>query len=171
MDVYETISNRYSVRSYQDRPVEQEALERILNAGRLAPSATNKQARKFVVAREPELRKALAKAADQAFIAQAPVIIAAVSTDPERVMHCGIPSGPVDCAIALDHMTLSAVAEGLGTCWIGHFDQDACCELLGVPPTGKIVEMLALGYPADSLGAKSRKLLKEVVSYETFKDS
>ena len=168
MDVYEAMEKRYSVRSYQDREVEQEALERVLNAGRIAPSATNAQDWKFVVAQSGELIAALAKAADQPFLAEAPVIVAAVATNPDRLMHCGVASGPVDCAIALDHMTLAAVAEGLGTCWIGHFDQDACCELLGVPPTGRIIELLTLGYPADSPKQKSRKPLGEVVSYDTF---
>lgn len=168
MDVYEAMEKRYSVRSYQDREVEQEALERVLNAGRIAPSATNAQEWKFVVAQSGELISALAKAADQPFLAEAPVIVAAVATNPDRLMHCGVASGPVDCAIALDHMTLAAVAEGLGTCWIGHFDQDACCELLGVPPTGRIIELLALGHPADSPKQKSRKPLGEVVSYDTF---
>ncbi len=168
MDVYEAMEKRYSVRSYQDREVEQEALERVLNAGRIAPSATNAQDWKFVVAQSGELIAALAKAADQPFLAEAPVIVAAVATNPDRLMHCGVASGPVDCAIALDHMTLAAVAEGLGTCWIGHFDQDACCELLGVPPTGRIIELRTLGYPADSPKQKSRKPLGEVVSYDTF---
>ncbi len=168
MDVYEAMEKRYSVRSYQDREVEQEVLERVLNAGRIAPSATNAQDWKFVVAQSGELIAALAKAADQPFLAEAPVIVAAVATNPDRLMHCGVASGPVDCAIALDHMTLAAVAEGLGTCWIGHFDQDACCELLGVPPTGRIIELLALGYPADSPKQKSRKPLGEVVSYDAF---
>ena len=168
MDLYEAMKNRYSVRSYQDREVEQEVLERVLNAGRIAPSATNAQDWKFVVARNPELLSALTEAADQPFLGTAPIVIAAVSTNPDRRMHCGVASGPVDCAIAIDHMTLAAVAEGLGTCWIGHFDQDACCQLLGVPPTAKIIELLALGYPADSPKQKSRKALDEVVAYDAF---
>ena len=168
MDLYEAIEKRYSVRSYQDRQVEQDKLDRILNAGRIAPSANNKQDWKFVVTRSGERREALSKAADQPFIAQAPVIIAAISTNPDRMMHCGVPAGPVDCAIAIDHMTLAAVAEGLGTCWLGHFDQDACCELLGVPAGAKIIELFTLGYPAGSPREKSRKAMEEVVCYESF---
>lgn len=169
MDVYEAITKRYSVRAYEDRPVEEDKLQRILDAGRLAPSARNLQAWKFVIARDEQLRAALAKAADQSFLAEAPIIIAVVSIEPDRKMYCGIAAGPVDCAIAIDHMTLAAVAEGLGTCWIGHFDQDACCELLAVPPKAKIIELLALGYPAAAAPPKKRKAISEVVSYDSFK--
>ena len=169
MELYEAINKRRSVRAYQDRPIEQDKLDRVLNAGRLAPSARNAQAWKFVVVRNAEKRSAIAEAAEQPFLARAPVIVAAVSTEPERVMHCGIPAGPVDCAIAMDHMTLAAVAEGLGTCWVGHFDQDACCRALGVPPTAEIMELMPLGYEADSPRDKSRKPLDEVVCYESFR--
>ncbi len=168
MDIREVIGNRYSVRSYEAGPVEDEKLNRVLEAGRLAPSGRNRQPWKFVVVRDAELRQALAKAAEQAFLAKAPVIIAVVGLSPEQVMYCDIPADPVDCAIAIDHMALTAVAEGLGTCWIGHFDQDACRKLLGVPPSAKIIEMLTLGCPADSPKAKSRKPLAEIVCYDKF---
>jgi len=168
MDIYEAIKERRSVRSYQDRCVEEDKLQRILDAGRLAPSARNAQAWKFVVARDAELRSAIAAAAEQPFLAEAPVIIAVVSTEPERVMYCGIPAGPVDCAIAMDHMTLAAVAEGLGTCWIGHLDQEACCQLLAVPPTAEIIELLAMGYPGDSPKSKVRKPLEKITCWEKF---
>jgi nitroreductase len=168
MDVYEAIRKRYSVRKYGDRPISEELLERILDAGRLAPSASNRQDWKFIVVQGEQMLDALAKAADQPFIATAPVILAVVSTNPERLMYCGIPAGCVDCAIAIDHMTLAAAAEDLGTCWIGHFDQDACCELLDVPAGAKIIELLAMGYPAGSPKEKSRKKLSEVVCYEKY---
>jgi len=168
MDLHEVLENRYSVRKYEDRPVEDDRLRRVLNAGRMAPSGRNLQQWKFVVVRDAERRQALAEAAEQPWIAHAPVIVAVVSTEPERMMFCKIPAGPVDCAIAIDHMTLAAVAEGLGTCWLGHFDQDACCNLLDVPPSAKIIEMLALGYPADTPPPKKRKALDEVVCWETY---
>jgi nitroreductase len=79
----------------------------------------------------------------------------------------------VDCAIAIDHMTLAAVAEGLGTCWIGHFDQDACRKVLGVPASAVIIELLPLGYPAPGAEApktKPRKPMNQVVCYERFSE-
>ena len=168
MDVYEAIEKRYSVREYEDRPVEKDKLERILNAARMAPSARNAQDWKFVVVTDAELRKTMAEAARQQLLAKAPVVIAGVSTEPEREMRCKVRSGPVDLAIAIDHMALAAIAEGLGACWIGSFDQDACCSLMDVPPTAQIIELLVLGYPADSPKKKSRKSMDQVVCYEKF---
>lgn len=168
MELYEAMEKRHSVRSYQDRPVEEDKLLRVLNAGRLSPSARNRQERKFIVVREGGLRKAVAAAASQPWMAAAPVIVAVVGLTPSDVMHCGIPADPVDCAIAIDHMTLAAVAEGLGTCWVGHFDQSKCRELLRVPQGAKIVELMPLGYPADEPAAKPRKPLSEIVCHEKF---
>ncbi len=168
MDIYEAIEKRYSVREYQDKPIEEDKLQRVLNAGRVAPSGSNRQEWKFVVVRDPELRRSIAKAADQEFLAEAPAIIAVAGLNPNKVMHCKVSADPVDCAIAIDHMTLAAVAEGLGTCWIGHFDQDSCCALLEVPSSAKIIELLALGYPAGKARAKKRKPAEEVICYEKF---
>jgi len=168
MELYEAIRNRYSVRSYKDIAVEEDKLQRVLEAGRTAPSAKNLQDWKFIVVRDAERRGQLAAAADQPFVGEAPVVIAVVTPDSERKMYCDVPMGPVDCAIAIDHMTLAAVAEGLGTCWIGHFDQDACCRILDVPPAAKVIELLPLGYPADNMSEKKRKPLNEVVCYETY---
>ena len=169
MDVAEAIQQRYSVRKYEDRPVEEPKLLAVLDAARLAPSGSNRQPWKFVVARDAVTRAKLADACNsQTFIGTAPVVIAACGTMPDRMMSCDVPGDPVDVAIAIDHMTLAAVAEGLGSCWIGHFDQDACCELLGVPPTARIIELLTLGYPESSEPTKPRKTLDEVVCYEAF---
>ena len=168
MDLFETVVARRSVRAYLDKPVEADKLQKMLDAARLAPSAGNRQAWKFVVVRDKALRSALANAADQAFIGKAPVVIAGVSLEPDRAMHCGIPAGPVDCAIAMEHIALAAAALGLGTCWVGKFDQDACRKILSVPPTAKIVELMPLGYPADSPAPRARKAISEVVSYDKF---
>ena len=168
MDLYEAIEARYSVRSYAPRPVEDDKLDRIVNAGRLAPSARNDQAWKFIVVRDAQRRSSLAEAAEQPFLAEAPVILAVVDTGGGHVMACGVPSGPVNCAIAIDHMTLAATAEGLGSCWIGHFDQDACRRILDVPESHVIIELLPIGYPAAAPPPKSRKPIEDVVAGETF---
>ena len=169
MDVYEAIQKRYSVRGYQDRPVPEDVLRRVLDAGRSAPSGNNVQPWKFVVVRDAVRRAAMQKAAkDQAFVGQAPVVIAVVGMAPEKIMSCEIPGDPVDCAIAIDHMTLAAVAEGLGTCWIGAFYEDQARDVLGVPDPYKIIELLTLGYPAVPPHAKSRKTFDDVVCWEQF---
>ncbi len=168
MDVYEAIKTRYSVRDYQDRPIEPDKLERVLDAGRLAPSGHNRQEWKFVVVSDPDLRAGLGAGSNQPFVGKAPVVIVTVGTDPDRVMKCGMPADPMDCAIAIDHMTLAAVAEGLGTCWIGSFAQDACRELLGVPDSARIVELLPIGYPAGEATQRPRKDLDEVVCRDRY---
>ena len=167
MELYEAMEKRHSVRDYEDRPVEKDKLERVLNAARIAPSASNKQDWKFVVVQDAALRNKMAEQVEQKLFAKAPVVIAAVSTNP-REMRCCVKAGTVDCAIAVDHMTLAAVAEGLGTCWIGSFDQKISCDLLGIPEPAKIIEFMVLGYPADSPKPKTRKPLDEVVCYEQF---
>jgi len=121
-----------------------------------------------VVVTEKALREKLAQAANQNFIAQAPVIIAAVGTNPQKTMSCGIPADPVNVAIAIDHMTLAAVEEGLGTCWIGAFSQEKVCEILEIPSSCKVIELLTLGYPADTPREKNRKSIEEIICYEKF---
>jgi nitroreductase len=167
MDLYEVIKSRYSVRSYLNKPVEQEKLDRILDAARLAPSGSNRQPWKFVVVRDAETRKKLVLAcSNQEFVGQAPVVIAGVGLMPDRIMSCGVPGDPVDVAIALEHVALAATAEGLGTCWIGSFHQDQIRTLLGIPANAKVIEVMTLGYPADHPQPKTRKPMKELVCYD-----
>ncbi|MDD4889053.1 MAG: nitroreductase family protein [Phycisphaerae bacterium] len=167
MDFLELVKSRYSVRAYKDRPVEPDKLERVLEAARLAPSGSNRQPWKFVVVRDPEVRRKLVPAcSDQVFVGQAPVVIAGVGLVPDRVMRCGVPGDPIDLAIALEHIALAAAAEGLGTCWIGAFYQEQVREVLGIPESAKVVELMTLGYPADTLRPKTRKPMSEVVCYD-----
>jgi len=170
MNVHDAIRARRSVRAYEKKDVEEAKLARVLEAARLAPSASNRQALRLVVVRDEATRLKLAKAASsQMFIAEAPVVLAAVATDPARTMACGEKSGTVDCAIALDHVSLAAVAEGLGTCWIGAFDEPAVRAILGIPDSCRVVELMPLGYPAESPAARARKPLDEFISYDRWK--
>ena len=167
MNVYEAIKARKSVRSYLDRPVEEDKLMRVLDAARLAPSASNRQEWRFVVVRDGSVRKSMARATRHAFITEAPVILVCCAEDQHHVMRCGLPCYPIDAAIAIDHITLAAVDEGLGTCWIGGFDASIVKELLGIPEGFEVVELLPIGYPADpSLKEKSRHALSEIVRYD-----
>jgi len=166
----EAIKLRRSVRSYQDRPIEEEKLRAVLEAARSAPSARNMQEWRFVVVKDAATRQKLAKAAkDQAFVAQAPVTIAACATAPDYIMSCGNPSSLIDLAIAVDHMTLKAVEEGLGTCWIGAFEQQEVKGILSIPNNVNIVALLPIGYPADQPSPKSRKPLTEIVCHDKWR--
>lgn len=168
MDVYAAIKQRKSVRSYQDRVIEKEKLNRIMEAVRLAPSASNRQEWRFVVVQDEEMKKKLATAADnQEFVGQAAAVIVCCAASSDHVMPCGIESFPVDVSIAIDHLTLAAVAEGLGTCWIGAFDPNKVRQLLGIPDEVTVVELLPIGYPEDpSLKEKRRLPMGEIVHRE-----
>ena len=167
MDIYEAINTRRSVRSYQDRPVPEEVLGRVLEAARWAPSANNRQPWRFVLVEDEQRRQQLAHAAnEQLFVGQAPIVVAAVSLQPDQVMTCGVSKSAVDVAIAVDHLTLAATAEGLGTCWIGAFSQEKVCDILGVPDNHKVIILTPLGYPADEPVSRTRKPIEELVRYE-----
>lgn len=168
METAEAIRRRKSVRSYTDRPVEDDKLHAVMEAARLAPSASNRQEWRFVVVRDGSMRKKLAGAAGaQRFISQAPVVIAACAVTDGHVMRCGQQCYPIDVAIALDHISLAAVSMGLGTCWIGAFEEGKVKSLLGIPPEVRVVELMTLGYPEDPAPVeKSRLPFKEIVMYE-----
>ena len=174
MSILEAIKNRRSVRRYKPDPISETSLNNILDAGRLAPSAWNGQPWKFIVVTDPEMRRGVAERArtgsgnSQMWIADAPVVIAAVAKDTGRHMTNGIESWPVDLAIAVDHMTLAAVDEGLGTCWIGAFSEPEIKEYLSVPDPMRVVVLLPLGHPADEPKTKKRKDLDEVVCYNGY---
>jgi len=164
MDFFDAVTNRYSVRAYLDRPVDDEVLNKIIDAARLAPSASNRQEWRFIAVRDPEKRKKLAEIAhNQSFLAQAPVILAACAVTDGHEMSCGQLCYPIDVAIALEHIALAATAQGLGTCWIGAFDERAAKTLLGVPPDVRIVQLMPLGFPADKARAKTRMRLDEIL--------
>ncbi|HQK94864.1 MAG TPA: nitroreductase family protein [Armatimonadota bacterium] len=170
MDFADVVRARYSCRAYEDRPVEDDKLQRILEAARLAPSASNRQEWRFVVVRDAAKRQALVKVArDQAFVGQAPIVIAACAKTNGHVMSCGHRCDIIDVAIALEHIALAAANEGLGTCWIGAFFQDKAKELLGIPDDVPVIELMTLGYPADSPKPKSRLALDEIVMYDAWR--
>ena len=170
MDLYDAIKTRRSVRQYRDNPVPDDALKNILEAARMAPSAENSQDYKFVIVKDAATKKALAGAAEQRFIAEAPIIIAGVSLKPDHLMDNEVPAYAVDLAIAFDHITLAAVQEDLGTCWIGAFNQDKARRILKIPDKYKIVALMPLGTPYDEPGVKSRKKTSELVSEEFFSE-
>jgi len=171
MELESVIKKRQSIRAYKNRPVPEEKLQKVLEAARLAPSASNRQPWKFVVVKEDKRRQEIAQAANyQTFVGEAPVVIAAIATNTEHVMSCGVPSHPVDLAIAVDHMTLAAANEGLGTCWIGAFSQEKVKKILKIPERYRVVALLPLGYPKEGKRVKLRKSLSEIVCYETFQE-
>ena len=169
MTVLDVIRKRYSCRAYQDKPIEREKLEQILEAARLAPSAKNLQDWRFVVVTDKETKRKIAQAANnQTFLQNAGAIIVACSVSNE-VMRCGQAVGPIDVAIALEHIALQAAELGLATCWIGSFYPEKVRPIVGIPQDIAIIELMAVGYPADSRKEPNRQAIEKVVCYEKWR--
>ena len=168
MTVMEAIQNRRSVRSYKPDPVEKEKLERILEAGRLAPSARNTQAWKFIMVTDPAtIQKLVPACCGQSSVAQAPAFLA-VCTNGPSTMACGQPARTIDGSIAMSFMILEAEELGLGTCWLGAFYNDQVKSALSIPEEYDVVAVTPIGYPAEEIPARPRKSAGEVISWEKF---
>lgn len=171
MDVFEAVQKRKSQRSYDSRPVARETLEKLLEAGRLSPSAKNIQPWHFIVVTDPKKRKALSKGLYAKFLKDVPAVI----------VLCGDETASpdwyvVDVALAGENMVLAATTEGLGTCWVGSFDEKDVKDLLGIPKNLRVVALLAVGYAKDKLSItakviqfiRRRKTLVEISSWEVY---
>ena len=162
MTVMQAIEARRSIRHYTEQPVTDEELLAVLEAGRLAPSARNLQGWHFTAVRDVSLRGALCTACNgQQMVAEAPAALV-VWADGERMMGCGQSAATIDCSIALSFMLLRATELGLGSCWLGAFDQNAVKELLGLPQEAVVVAVSPLGHPAETPAARPRKDPDEV---------
>ena len=168
MEYSELIAERYSVRAYRPDPVEDDKLQAVLEAARLAPTAANRQPFQLVVihtaGREEELRKVY----HRPWFVQAPLVIAvcAISSQAWVRESDRFNARFIDAAIVADHLILAAANLGLGTCWIANFNTEAARSVLRLPDGAEPVIFTPLGYPADQLGPKIRKPLAELVRYE-----
>ncbi len=169
MTVLEAIRKRYSCRAYQEKSIEPDKLDSILEAARLAPSARNFQDWRFVVVTESKTKRKVAETTNRPDVfAKAGAIIVACSNS-DYVMRCGQAIGPIDIAIALEHICLQATELGLGTCWIGSFEPEKVRSILGIPGDIEIIELMTVGYPADTKPEPSREPIEKIVSFEKWK--
>lgn len=167
MEFRELIERRFSVRSYKSDPVEDEKLERVLAAARLAPSAANRQPYQFLVVHTQDRRDEMQHIYNRDWFLEAPIVIFACGLiDEAWLREDGKSYLDVDVSIAMDHLILAAANEGLGACWIGSYDEEAVRAILGIPDRVRIVAMTPLGYPAIEAEPKERKTLAELVRYE-----
>jgi len=160
-DLLKVIYGRRSIRKYERKPMPDEVLKLILEAGRLAPSARNRQPWYFVVVRKPELKKKLIFSSWNSFIEDASAVIVGCGDAREKW-------AVVDVSIALQNMVIAAEALGLGSCWIGHFVEEEVKRALKIPDHLKVVAMITIGYPAEKPEQPPKKSLEEIVRYETF---
>lgn len=168
MNVLSAIQGRRSIRKYSNKPIEDEKLLNVLEAARLSPSAINRQNWKFIVVKDSETRERLTEAIDQPFVGEAPIILVCCGTEPESIMRGGQPRYTVDLSIATAYMILEAHAQGLGTCWLGSFDESMVKDVLDIPKNVRVVAITPLGYPAESPSQRSRKRLEEIISYDKY---
>ncbi|UCD72750.1 MAG: nitroreductase family protein [Candidatus Bathyarchaeota archaeon] len=173
MDFYDVIRTRRSIRSYRSDPISEEVLNRVMDAARIAPSGSNRQPWKFIIVKDESLRQRLASiCGGQNFIAEPPVAVVACGYDIHRNRggYMGEMSILVDVSIAFTHLIQAARAEGLGTCWIGAFDNNQVKELLNIPENFYVVAVTPLGYPREEKFREpgERKNLEEIVSTDKF---
>ncbi len=162
-EVLAEILQRRSARSFTDEPVEKEQLERILEAGRLAPSAKNRQEWRFVVVQKKEVREKLREAAfGQDFVTQAQAVIAVCTTNIDYRMPNGQLSYPIDLTFAAAFMMLQAVHEGLATRPITTFDEQEVRDILTAPFSMRVVILLLVGHAEPVTEPSPRKSLKQV---------
>jgi nitroreductase len=173
MDLFEAIKNRRSVRAFTDEDVSKEEVEKLIDAARMAPSAGNIQPWKFAVVRKPEIKRKLAEAAlNQTFIEEAPVVIVVCANEEES--HIGYGKRGVtlyciqDTAVATQNLLLAAYALGLGSCWVGAFEEEQTKKILNAPPNMRPVAMIPVGHPSKKSRAPQRKTLREIIQHETF---
>ena len=171
MDFYDAVKTRRSYRIFKADIPEDEKVERILNSGRLAPTWANTQCVSYIVVQKPENVKAVWEAVGQAQkFAQAPMfIVGVVSEKASGTNSNGEKYYGVDFGICFEHLILAATAEGLGTCWIGWFNEGKVKLALGIPEDYKVMGITPLGYPVKPKGEiTERKSLDKIVHYEKF---
>ena len=167
MDFSALIKSRYSVRANRSDPVENEKLEQVLEAARIAPTAANRQPFRIIVAQTAGREEEFRRMYDRDWFVEAPILLcvcavkseAWVSKEKRNYVY-------VDVAIVMDHIILAATDLGLGTCWVGAFDKDVAREAFGLPDDFAPVVMTPLGYAADQPEPKERRPIEELVRYE-----
>ena len=168
MEFSNLIHARYSVRAYKPDPVEDEKLNKVLEAARLAPTAANRQPFQLLVLHTAGRQAELARLYHRPWFVQAPIIICACAVASQAWVRESdrFNARLIDVAIAMDHLILAAADQGLGTCWIANFNLAATRQVLKLPDEVEPIIFTPLGYPADQPGVKERKPLSALVRYE-----
>jgi nitroreductase len=168
MDVVSVIRTRRSIRKYKSKQIEKDKIERILEAGRLSPSAANIQPWHFIIVTDSELRSKLREAYSSDWFVNAPAILIVCANPNEAWCRSdGEEYWKVDAAIAMQSMILQAWEEGLGTCWIAAFKESPVKKILSIPENIRVVAMTPIGYPDQEKGeVVNRKLRSEIAHFD-----
>lgn len=183
MNFLELVKNRQSLRTYSDKPVEREKLNRCLEAARLSPSACNSQPWRFIVIDNPDLKNKIANSTFSELVSfnkfslSAPILIVVTANKGNLKTKVGqmitnLPYYLIDVGIATEHFCLQAVEEGLGTCIMGWFKEKEIKNHLSIPKNERVALVIAVGYPKDkNIRTKKRKSLDEISSFNLSSDS
>ena len=173
MDVLEAIKGRRSIRAFKNEDISSETVEKLIDAARWAPSAGNIQPWEFIIVRNPEIKRNLAKAAlNQSFIEEAPVVIVVCADEVRSSQGYGVRGKTLYCiqdtAAATQNIHLAAYSLGLGTCWVGAFNEEEARKILEIPQGVRPVAIIPVGYPAEKPPARNRRPLNQIIHYEKF---
>ena len=164
MSLVDTVLSRRSVRRYDPKEIPKDVLDQILEAGRQAPSAANKQPWHFIVLSDSEIKKELSKGLFNRFIKDAPVTIVGCAHKDRIAGKWSI----VSTTIALQNMVVAAWGMGVGSCWIGDFNEERVKRLLSIPEGWNIVALVTFGYPAEKPQSRKKKPVEEIVGFNKF---
>jgi nitroreductase len=164
MSLTDHILNRRSIRRYEKKEIPEEVLNQIFEAGRNAPSAANMQPFRFIILKDKEIKKKLSSTFSR-FLKDAPVVIVGCAN--VKALLTG-KWAVVDTTIALQNMVITAWALGIGSCWIGSFNENKVKKILTIPDNWKVVALITLGYPAEQPKQRKKKSLEKIFSYNKF---
>ncbi len=173
MEIFEAIKGRRSIRAFREQNVEEETIKRLIEAGTWAPSAGNIQPWEFIIVRESETKKKLSKASlNQRFLEEAPVLIIVCANEIKSARGYGKRGSTLYCiqdtAAATQNIHLAAFSLGLGTCWVGAFDENEAREILHMPEGIRPVAIVPVGYPNEKPEPRKRKPMSEIVHRKFF---
>jgi nitroreductase len=172
MELSEAIKKRRSIRAFKKRDVPKEIIEKLIDAANWAPSAGNIQPWEFVIIRKQDIKEDLVKAADQAFVEEAPVVIVVCANEKRSSMGYGVRGKTLYCiqdtAAAIQNILLTAHSLGLGSCWIGAFNEDKTKKAVNAPEGIRPVAIIPVGYADETPSQRSRRPLNQIMYYENF---
>ncbi len=158
MDVFQAMNKRQSIRSFKGEPIEQEDIEKIVEAARIAPSARNIQPWKLIVVQDPNLLEDLVEVCKgQEFVKDCGAFVIGLIEDSKWA--------EVDLSIAMDHLCLEAVELGYGTCWIGAFDKKKLRDLIDIPEKYESLVCMTIGLPDEEPRSPTKKSTDELVEW------
>jgi nitroreductase len=164
MSLIEVVLSRRSIRRYEQKEIPRDVLDKILEAGRQAPSAANKQPWHFIVLTDSTIKRELSKGLFNRFIKDAPVTVVGCT-------HKDLIAGKwslVSTTIALQNMVIAAWAMGIGSCWIGDFKEEKVKRLLSIPENWNVGALVSFGYPAEKPHSRKKKSMEEIVGFNKF---